>query len=97
MIVIRVVDKALLLTLTWLLQRIKMEVTRKIKDPGTKARVLDRQAERRRSTYEDTGSLARDGVRSRLRVPVKAGILNTGDWVLGEGPYVNRKETMDQR
>jgi len=35
-----------------------MEVTRKIKDPGTKARVLDRQAERRRSTYEDTGSLA---------------------------------------
>jgi hypothetical protein len=45
------------------------------KDPGsTRAKVLNRKAERRLdATYEDTDSLARNGVSDRLKVPVKAG------------------------
>jgi hypothetical protein len=43
----------------------------------TRAKVLSREAERRLdATYEDTGSLTRDGFSDRLAKPVKAGKLN---------------------
>ena len=44
----------------------------------TRAKVLSREAERRLDeTYEDTGSLTRDGFSGYLGVPVEAGILRT--------------------
>jgi hypothetical protein len=43
----------------------------------TRAKVLSREAERRLdATYEDTGSLTRDGFSDRLAEPVKAGKLD---------------------
>ena len=44
-------------------------------DPGsTRVKVLNREAKRRLDeTYEDTDSLARNGLSDRLSVPVKAG------------------------
>ena len=43
----------------------------------TRAKVLSREAERRLDeTYEDTGSLPRDGFSDRLVEPVKAGKLD---------------------
>ena len=61
--------------------------TREVRDPGTKAKVIDRLARRRRKSYEDASSLIRDGVSDRLGEPAKAGTLDAGNTVLGEGSY----------
>ena len=51
---------------------------KKVSSKCTRAKVLSREAERRLDeTYEDTGSLTRDGFSGYLGVPVETGILRT--------------------
>jgi hypothetical protein len=61
-----------------LLSCFTIKTTREVKRPWHKAKVLNREAERRlNGTYEVTNSLTGDGVSDRLAGPVKAGKRNT--------------------